>query len=91
VVVEDALAGVEAGRRGGFGLVVGVDGAGHGQELLAHGADVVVPDLTGIDLTGTDLAGTDLAGTDLSGTDLAGTDLSDVDVAPLPAREGPGS
>jgi beta-phosphoglucomutase family hydrolase len=46
VVIEDALAGVEAGRRGGFGLVVGVDGAGHSQELLDHGADVVVSDLT---------------------------------------------
>jgi len=50
VVVEDALAGVEAGRRGAFGLVVGVDRAGHGQELLAHGADVIVPDLAGIDV-----------------------------------------
>jgi alpha,alpha-trehalase len=48
VVLEDALAGVEAGRRGGFGLVVGVDRAGHGQELLEHGADVVVVDLTGV-------------------------------------------
>lgn len=49
VVVEDALAGVEAGRRGGFGLVVGVDGGadgGHGQQLLEHGADVIVADLT---------------------------------------------
>lgn len=52
VVVEDALAGVEAGRRGGFGLVVGVDRAGHGQELLDHGADVIVRDLAGIDLAG---------------------------------------
>jgi HAD superfamily hydrolase (TIGR01509 family) len=50
VVVEDALAGVEAGRRGGFGLVVGVDRDGHGQELLGHGADVIVPDLTGVDV-----------------------------------------
>ena len=48
VVVEDALAGVEAGRRGGFGLVVGVDRAGHGQELMEHGADVIVPDLAGV-------------------------------------------
>jgi beta-phosphoglucomutase family hydrolase len=48
VVVEDALAGVEAGRSGGFGLVVGVDRAGHGQELLEHGADVIVPDLAGV-------------------------------------------
>jgi beta-phosphoglucomutase family hydrolase len=48
VVVEDALAGVEAGRRGGFALVVGVDRAGHGPELLAHGADVIVTDLAGV-------------------------------------------
>jgi alpha,alpha-trehalase len=50
VVVEDALAGVEAGRRGGFALVVGVDRGGHGQELLAHGADVIVPDLAGVEV-----------------------------------------
>lgn len=46
-VVEDALAGVEAGRRGGFGLVVGVDRAGtagSGPALLERGADVVVRD-----------------------------------------------
>jgi beta-phosphoglucomutase family hydrolase len=53
VVVEDALAGVEAGRRGGFGLVVGVDRAGHGQELLDHGADVIVPDLEGVEVART--------------------------------------
>ncbi|HJS27069.1 MAG TPA: trehalose-phosphatase [Actinomycetota bacterium] len=45
VVVEDALAGVEAGRRGRFGLVVGVDRSDHGTELLDAGADVVVRDL----------------------------------------------
>jgi trehalose 6-phosphate phosphatase len=44
-VVEDALAGVEAGRRGGFRLVIGVDRAGHPAELEAAGADVVVEDL----------------------------------------------
>ncbi|WP_151481967.1 HAD family hydrolase [Streptomyces albicerus] len=47
-VVEDALAGVEAGRRGGFGLVIGVDRAAHpgaGERLRHHGADVVVRDL----------------------------------------------
>ncbi|MFI1398685.1 HAD family hydrolase [Streptomyces sp. NPDC020681] len=47
-VVEDALAGVEAGLRGGFGLVVGVDRAGTPQtraELLKRGADLVVDDL----------------------------------------------
>ena len=44
-VVEDALAGVEAGRRGRFGLVIGIDRAGHGDALREHGADVVVGDL----------------------------------------------
>jgi beta-phosphoglucomutase-like phosphatase (HAD superfamily) len=44
-VFEDALAGVEAGRAGGFGRVVGVDRVGHRQALLEHGADVVVDDL----------------------------------------------
>jgi alpha,alpha-trehalose phosphorylase len=45
VVVEDALAGVEAGRAGKFGLVVGVDRDGHAAGLAAHGADLVVGDL----------------------------------------------
>jgi beta-phosphoglucomutase family hydrolase len=45
VVVEDALAGVEAGRRGGFGLVIGVDRKHDADLLRAHGADVVVSDL----------------------------------------------
>ena len=49
-VVEDALAGVEAGRRGGFGLVVGVDHVSHADELREHGADVVVPDLAELEL-----------------------------------------
>jgi len=44
-VFEDALAGVEAGRAGGFGLVVGVDRTGQAAALRAHGADVVVRDL----------------------------------------------
>ena len=44
-VFEDALAGVEAGRAGGFGCVVGVDRAGQADALRAHGADVVVTDL----------------------------------------------
>lgn len=45
VVFEDALAGVEAGRAGGFALVVGVDRVGQAEQLRAHGADVVVRDL----------------------------------------------
>jgi beta-phosphoglucomutase family hydrolase len=44
-VFEDALAGVEAGRAGGFALVVGVDRVGQADELRRHGADVVVSDL----------------------------------------------
>lgn len=44
-VIEDAISGVEAGRAGGFGWVVGVDREGHRAELLAAGADVVVDDL----------------------------------------------
>ncbi len=45
VVVEDALAGVEAGRAGGFGLVIGVDRLDQAQALRDHGADLVVADL----------------------------------------------
>jgi HAD superfamily hydrolase (TIGR01509 family) len=44
-VFEDAVAGVEAGRAGGFGCVVGVDRVGHADALRAHGADLVVRDL----------------------------------------------
>ena len=45
-VFEDALAGVEAGRAGNFGWVVGVDRTGQADELARHGADVVVSDLS---------------------------------------------
>ncbi len=44
-VFEDALAGVEAGRAGRFGYVVGVDRFGQAETLLRHGADIVVSDL----------------------------------------------
>ena len=44
-VFEDALAGVAAGRAGGFGFVVGVDRVGQAEALREHGADVVVRDL----------------------------------------------
>lgn len=53
-VFEDALAGVEAGRAGGFGCVVGVDRVGQADALRAHGADVVVEDLA--ELIGGDCA-----------------------------------
>ncbi|MDQ0688162.1 beta-phosphoglucomutase family hydrolase [Streptomyces achromogenes] len=44
-VFEDALAGMDAGRAGNFGHVVGVDRVGQTDALYAHGADVVVKDL----------------------------------------------
>ncbi|QWF76968.1 HAD family hydrolase [Amycolatopsis sp. CA-230715] len=44
-VFEDAQSGVQAGRDGGFGYVVGVNRADQAAELRAHGADVVVDDL----------------------------------------------
>lgn len=44
-VFEDALSGVQAGRDGKFGFVVGVDRANQADALRAHGADVVVTDL----------------------------------------------
>lgn len=45
VVFEDALAGVQAGRAGGFGVVVGVDRLGQADALRSNGADIVVTDL----------------------------------------------
>jgi alpha,alpha-trehalase len=51
-VVEDALAGVEAGRRGRFAVVVGVDRVGQAAALVERGADVVVADLGELALEG---------------------------------------
>ena len=44
-VFEDALVGMDAGRAGRFGYVVGVDRVGQADALRAHGADTVVKDL----------------------------------------------
>ncbi|GAB3004762.1 beta-phosphoglucomutase family hydrolase [Mycobacterium bourgelatii] len=44
-VFEDAISGVQAGRAGNFGLVVGVDRVGQADDLRSNGADVVVTDL----------------------------------------------
>ncbi|WP_405550958.1 HAD family hydrolase [Streptomyces sp. NBC_01171] len=44
-VYEDALAGMDAGRAGGFGYVVGLDRTGQADALYAHGAHIVVKDL----------------------------------------------
>lgn len=46
VVFEDAVAGVQAGRAGAFGWVVGVDRFGDPAALQSHGADIVVSDLS---------------------------------------------
>jgi beta-phosphoglucomutase family hydrolase len=46
VVFEDALSGVQAGRDGGFGYVVGVDRVGQAHALRQHGASIVVKDLS---------------------------------------------
>ena len=45
VVFEDAISGVQAGRAGDFGYVVGVDRVGQAEELRRSGADIVVQDL----------------------------------------------
>jgi len=45
VVVEDAISGVQAGRDGHFGLVIGVDRHGDADALCRNGAHVVVSDL----------------------------------------------
>ncbi|PVZ60320.1 HAD family hydrolase [Arthrobacter sp. H-02-3] len=50
MVIAAAAAGVEAGRRGGFGLVVGLDRAGRRAALEAAGADVVVEDVSELDI-----------------------------------------
>lgn len=50
VVVEDAISGVQAGRAGGFALVIGVDRAGQAEALAAAGADIVVADLDEVEV-----------------------------------------
>ncbi len=49
-VVEDAISGIEAARRGGFGLVVGIARQGNREEFEAAGADVVLNDVGELDL-----------------------------------------
>lgn len=53
VVVEDAEAGVQAGRSGEFGLVIGVNRANHREALRKHGADFVVDDLDEVQVSNT--------------------------------------
>lgn len=57
VVVEDASSGVAAGRRGGFGLVIGVARKDNEDELLASGAHMAVRDLGEFDFGGAEEGG----------------------------------
>ncbi len=50
VVVEDAVSGIEAGRNGGFGLVVGVARKNNEAELIENGADIILRDLSEISI-----------------------------------------
>ncbi len=50
VVIEDAVSGVKAGKKGNFGLVIGVAREGNEAELLEAGADWVVRDLNEVSL-----------------------------------------
>ncbi|MEI6694569.1 MAG: HAD-IA family hydrolase [Bacteroidota bacterium] len=52
VIVEDAISGVQAGKKGNFGLVLGLAREGNTQELLANGADIVVEDIEEIGFEG---------------------------------------
>ena len=49
IVFEDAIAGVQAGQRGRFGLVVGV-ARGQEQDLADNGADIVVTNLRELEI-----------------------------------------
>lgn len=52
VVVEDAVSGVQAGKNGNFGLVLGIAREGNEKELRQNGADIVVKDIGDIGFTG---------------------------------------
>ena len=48
LVLEDSISGVEAAKKGGFGLIIGIDRTGRNTEIKNHGADLVVTDLSEI-------------------------------------------
>jgi HAD superfamily hydrolase (TIGR01509 family) len=52
VVIEDAVSGVQAGKAGNFGLVLGVARENNSQELKTNGADIVVEDISEIGFNG---------------------------------------
>jgi HAD superfamily hydrolase (TIGR01509 family) len=49
IIVEDAVSGVQAGRKGHFGLIIGVARDNNAHELKTNGADYVVEDLSELD------------------------------------------
>ncbi len=51
IIVEDAVSGVQAGRNGNFGLVLGIAREENKEELLVNGADLVVEDLSEITIS----------------------------------------
>lgn len=53
IIVEDAISGVQAGRSGQFGCVLGVDRTGHPDDLKNNGADIVVSDLAEVNVSDT--------------------------------------
>ncbi|HEX5367138.1 MAG TPA: HAD-IA family hydrolase, partial [Acidimicrobiales bacterium] len=85
-VVDDAPAGVEAGRRGGFALVIGVDREGGGPALVERGADVVVGDLADVELTAS--ATSPATGCALCVADLPGGEWAMAHVGDDADREG---
>lgn len=70
-VVEDAISGVEAGRRGDFALVIGVNRLDQADELAQY-ADVVVSDLAEVSVENNDTVGTPMAGLPSALADNAG-------------------
>jgi beta-phosphoglucomutase family hydrolase len=50
VIVEDAVSGVQAGKKGGFGLVLGIARGGNSEELLTNGADISIGDIGEINI-----------------------------------------
>jgi alpha,alpha-trehalase len=50
VIVEDSIAGVQAGTRGRFGLVIGIGKGNHAMDLKEHGADLAVENLSRIEV-----------------------------------------
>lgn len=75
VIVEDAISGVQAGRRGNFGCVIGIDRTGHPDDLKNNGADVVVSDLAEVEVSDSN------PGIDSSNTQLPSANAQFADIA----------